>query len=115
MRDMKFRLRSLAVATPGWRAVYRTGNTLTCRQVMAWALIEDTTAKPRREQDMIGVVLDNGRPVFSDQIAGEESAFCGYAAPGDDLGSFDDDAGREPPVRSERIRRDSSAACSWFG
>ena len=90
---------------PGWRAVYRMGETFITRDVTAFALVEGVEGLPRRS--IVGMVKDRGRTVLADRVSGRGVRFFGYVAPGEDLERF------RARLRDTSARESTPSA--WFG
>jgi len=92
---------------PGWRAVYRMGDTVITRDVTAFALVEGREGPTHEGRNIVGMVKDRGRTVLADRVSGRGVRFFGYAAPGEDLERF--------RARHRDTSTRKSTPSAWFG
>jgi hypothetical protein len=98
------------IAEPGWRAVYREGDTFTSRRIAAWALMRSPDSMTTVR---LGVVIDGDR--ISDANHVEAGQLCGYAPPGVPISDFlepQEQLGHQVMHLSPSLTRPAS---SWFG
>lgn len=117
MGRTKRHILSLEMADPGWRAVYRTTDGVTARELAAWALVERLEEESHTHVGRVGLVVEHGdRIVFVDQAGEGETSFCGYAPPGADVRAFQpQDASPHDPTSLYVDIQDVCHTSRWFG
>ena len=109
------RIVGVETVRPGWRAVYRCPSGIGAREIAAWALVERYERGVAHGVDRVGLVVEEDRIAFADQVTDSGDRFCGYAAPGVALQSLQVTERSNGSDRRYADLREGSLASSWFG